>query len=195
MNVNLSAFDSVGPIYGCNAMYRDNVADNIVSCNRKIVDEIIAAGGHTRCNFFTRPQWKRYYKKVPNVQFLPELPFDKSVKQDNSIKWSTGPLALHLAAMQNSDIVVMLGFDLYGIDKQINNVYKGTDNYAASDSKAQPYNAWVYQCAKVFELFPNTQFVQIQYSNFVAPEEWMKYENVMYDQFGSLSILLSDLEI
>jgi len=89
----------------------------------------------------------------------------------------------------------MLGYDLYGFDGKINNVYKGSNNYSAADSKAVNYDIWVEQCSIIFEKYPNIQFVQIQNESWEPPNKWLKYDNVVYDTFGAMSILLTDLSI
>jgi hypothetical protein len=76
--------------------------------------------------------------------------------------WSAGNTALSLACSQaGSGIpieVYILGYDLSSYDKDLNNIYKGTDNYLPATAKGfNPIN-WMTQMEKVFDKYKVIDF-------------------------------------
>ena len=71
--------------------------------------------------------------------------------------------------------IELVGFDLYGVNGKVNNVYKGTENYSGADSHQIDYSYWVYQIAKLFDLFPAVSFTIRNHSDWPMPSEWRKF--------------------
>lgn len=105
---------------------------------------------------------------------LPELPYSSNARSDQPIHWGSGPYAVLLACSLGYKNINLVGFDLYGIDNRINNVYKGTRNYGASKAPAIDPNYWIYQIGKVFECFPDRTFNVYNTSSWTAPKNWLK---------------------
>ncbi len=81
----------------------------------------------------------------------------------------------------------LLGFDLYGIDGKVNNVFKGTQNYLPSDATAEPCFGWIKQLGEVFANFPSTAFRRVGNVADAFPAKWEGYDNiafVSYEQFS-----------
>jgi hypothetical protein len=70
--------------------------------------------------------------------------------------------------------IYLLGFDLYGNDRLVNNLYKNTKNYSAGGSHAIDPSYWIWQAAKVFKLFPTIEYNIVNYNNWLMPPEWKK---------------------
>ncbi len=76
-------------------------------------------------------------------------------------EWSAGSTAVHLACQDNGcKEVYMFGFDLSSFDrtKNINNIYKGTDNYLPEYCKGTSPHAWRQQLYLTFREFSNIKF-------------------------------------
>jgi hypothetical protein len=73
----------------------------------------------------------------------------------------------------------MLGFDLYGIGKNTNNVYKDSNNYAAKNSQSVDPAYWIYQSGKIFNHFSNKKFIIVNNNNWIMPDSW-KCSNVEF---------------
>ena len=72
--------------------------------------------------------------------------------------YSTGNAAMSLACESGSKKVYMLGFDLSAYEEDLNNIYKGTDNYLPSDTKGfNPVN-WIDQLAVIFTQYNDVDF-------------------------------------
>jgi hypothetical protein len=56
----------------------------------------------------------------------------------------------------------------------VNNIYKGTVNYARVGSQAVDPSYWVYQIAAVFMYYPDTTFVIYNRPDWQMPPEWQK---------------------
>lgn len=143
-------------LIGCNAAYRDLTLDYLVCCDTRMVKE---ATGNTSAKIYSRDN-------------LPDLPYQGNDRADMPVHWGSGPYAVLLAATLSNNIT-LLGFDLYGTDNRVNNLYKGTANYSKPDSHAVDYSYWVYQIGQVFKHFPTTSFTVINKEGWMLPEEWI----------------------
>lgn len=167
-------------IFGCNAAYRDNNIDHLVCCDRRMVKEFLVSEKTNITKVYTRPDWKNMFDPS-GVSFLPDLPYQGIERQDQPRHWGSGPYALLLAASMNFEKIFMIGFDLYGHGALVNNVYKGTDNYQGTQTNAVNPSYWIYQVAKVFEYYKDTEFCVIQPNDWKMPKSW-KFSNVSVKQ-------------
>ena len=153
---------------GCNAIYRDFYVDHLICCDRRMVLE--AQQNDYDGTIYTRQDWVEQFSPA---KVVPELPYEGTTKLDNPWHWGSGPYAVLLGAKLSTDSVHMIGFDLYSKTKTVNNLYKGTENYEAEDTKPVDPSYWLYQINKLFENIPKIQFYY--YNN----EEWpTEQENV-----------------
>lgn len=175
--IDLSTLKNQYTLIGCNAIHRDLVVDHLICCDRRMGEE---ATNNEQCRdtiVYVRESWFHYFRKIKknkNVSALPQLPYVGELKQDQPDHWGSGCYAVLVAATIGSEEVTLLGFDLYGSNDRVNNVYKNTKNYAATDSQAVDPSYWIYQIAKVFTSFPNTKFIIKNKSDWKIPAEWKK---------------------
>lgn len=163
-------------IFGCNAVHRDIQVDYLICCDKRMVKEAIATKSFP---IYTRRRW---YKDFLNneVYPLPDLPYEGSLREDDPFHWGSGPYAVLMAALYGQD-VTLVGFDLYGIDKKVNNIYKDTVNYAPRDRSAVDPRYWIYQIGKVFQYFPHINFIVLNNDGWELPIQW-KLNNVLLDK-------------
>jgi hypothetical protein len=131
---------------------------------------------------YVRNDWYYHFKKMmkkSNVRQVPAIPYPRATRPDDPLHWGSGTYALLLAAELPYSDIYILGFDLYGQGKLVNNVYKSTKNYSEEKSHAVDPAYWIYQCAKVFEHYPNKKFFLVNYSNWLIPNSW-KLSNVSF---------------
>lgn len=161
---------------GCNASYRDINLDYLVAVDRRMVEEALT--NDFQKTIYTRDDWMSIFLGYPNVTVLPSLPYTGDLKQDDPWHWGSGPHACNLAASMGFKEIHLWGFDLWGIDEKVNNVYKGTSNYDPTDKNAVDPRFWIYQLAKCFELYPEVTWIQNQLENWKQPESW-NFENLL----------------
>ena len=174
-NINLDLIHCTK--YGCNAIFRDHYVDHLICVDSRMVDEALVSLKKIS-KIYTRTDWINNYEQFPQVKVVPNLPYAGTNREDDPWHWGSGPYAVLLAALDYPSTVEMIGFDLYGIDGKVNNVYKGTQNYSKSDSHAIDHSYWVYQISKVFESFPDKYFVVYNKSDWQIPRQW-DLENVV----------------
>jgi hypothetical protein len=145
--VSLAQAKAVGPIYGCNALYRDFTPDCLVATDKPISEEIQNSGYSATNRFYTR-------RPMPNLGALtiPQKYYGNS----------SGPIACAIAAQDGNCKIFMLGFDI-GPDhgQKFNNVYAGTDFYKKVDSVPTFTGNWVRQIIQVARDFPSTKFIRV----------------------------------
>lgn len=163
---------------GCNAAYRDITLDHLVCVDKGILRDAVAKAN---TNIWTRPE----LAILPSLNPLPEVPVGNQ-RADNTRHWGSGAYAVLLAA-HLSQTIHMIGFDLYGNDTFINNVYKNTEYYNPSTAHAVDPRYWIYQIARVFTTFDNKYFTVYNKSNWQMPREWC-LANVKFDLLDNLSL-------
>lgn len=183
-NTDISKIKSQGTLIGCNAIHRDHKMDHLICCDRRMAEEAINNPNNSETNIYVRDDWWRYYFKIrkhKKTRTLPELPYQGERKQDQPLHWGSGCYAVLVAANLGFKEIKLLGFDLYPTrSNKVNNIYKGTENYSKKDSQGVDYSFWVYQIAKVFQYYPDQQFVIVNDSSWDIPKEW-KRNNVHFE--------------
>lgn len=175
-NVNLKSLS--GAVIGCNAIHRDHVCDSVVAVDRRMVIEILNNPLYQNVPIYTRPNWIDNFKANKNVRTVPELPYKGNARWDDPWHWNSGPFAVLLACIQNPVTVNLLGFDLYGIDQKVNNLYKNTKNYDKENHHAIDNSHWLHQLYKLFEHFSNIKFIQWQKMDWQIPSYWANSKNL-----------------
>jgi hypothetical protein len=136
-----------GKIYGCNALYREHTPDVLVSTDRPIAEHIQKSGYSAQHEFYTR-------RPLPGLgaQTVPKPYFG----------YSSGPIALALAAMQGNTLIYLLGYDMGpSASKTINNLYAGTEFYKPVTAAPTFTGNWLKQLICVITDHNNTQFVRV----------------------------------
>jgi hypothetical protein len=181
-NINLQSVIGKIVTVGCNAVHRDTIVDHLVCADHRMIKEAIADINTRETLIYVRPEWYYTFKKLmkrKNIRTMPEIPYLSHSRYDDPRNWGSGTYAHLVAANLELSTVYMLGFDLYGRNHLVNNIYKDTPNYSQSLSHAIDPSYWIYQSAKIFQQFPNKQFVIINNLSWHMPESW-KLPNVKF---------------
>lgn len=143
----LEHIQTLGKIYGCNALYRDFIPDVLVATDPGISKAIQASGYANQHVFYTR-------KPVEGLgaQRVPEPYYG----------YSSGPIAVALAALDQQERIYLLGFDM-GPNKynQFNNIYQSTEFYKPAGSAPTYTGNWMRQLVKIAKEFRQTQFIRV----------------------------------
>lgn len=112
---NLSEFRKQGPIFGCNALYREFEPDWLVAIDDKIVNEILSS------NF-------------PKEKFIItpfEEQFEPAVFNPYQPRNNAGMIAMDAAIKRGYNDLICIGFDFLIADEALNasNIYDGTSGY------------------------------------------------------------------
>lgn len=178
------------PIIGCNAIHRDHCIDHLITCDRRMLHEAVRSSNTEQTKIYVRPENYHHFRKMvkdKRIQKLPELPYQGDLRQDDPVHWGSGGFAVLLAAQLDFEEICLIGFDLYGVENRINNIYKNTQNYLSADKPAVDPSYWIYQIARVFEAYPDKQFVIYNHSNWPMPDKWIR-PNVERKFLSSLEV-------
>lgn len=187
---SLDSFDTsilmgVGPLYAHDIVSSYTQVDNLVVTDATKIREIMQMGYQS--NYYTTAD---IFKELPSSHYLHELsplPQRGKRQQDMPHNWSPSSLSVLLAAQQNSSIVFLLGYENSGIDLQVVEILGGD----VSNSTNQSYRT--YQLARIFEWFPQTQFIMIQPAATALPPSWAHYTNLSVDTVASLQHFIAAL--
>jgi hypothetical protein len=146
--VDLPHLKNIGKIYGCNALYREFAPDVLVATDRPISQAIQQSGYAKNHDFYTR-------KVLPDsgAQIIPQPYYG----------FSSGPVAVALAALQGHREIYLLGFDLGpNQQQQFNNIYAGTEFYKPQNSTQTYTGNWIRQIVQITKTFSKAQFLRVQ---------------------------------
>ena len=137
----------LGAVYGCNALYRTHTPTVLVATDLPISETIQRSGYSAINRFYTR-------KPITNLGALP-------VPQQY-YGFSSGPIAVSIAAADHNSTVYLLGFDL-GPDAagRFNNVYASTEFYKTAGATPTFTGNWVRQLQTVAHDYRKTRFVRV----------------------------------
>lgn len=169
---------------GCNAIVRDYFVDHLVCVDRRMVDEATKKHSKNYNFIYTREDWLDSRSHIENLISVPELPYRGNQRPDEPFHWGSGPYAVLLGALLDSQ-VKLLGFDLHSKNLKVNNIYKDTENYDPSVKSSVDPRYWIHQIGKVFECFPNHKFTLYTEENWECPNYWNR-PNVSVDNITNL---------
>lgn len=186
---DLRKLNNFGPTYGCNALHRDYIVQNLVCSSISHLNEAIEFGMPIRSYVFTTNKLLTV-SKDPNLKLLPEIPYTITHKNDQPENWNSGSYALLLGATQNK-IVTILGFDFRGYGDRsftkpfgdTNNIYKNTSNYPKANQKQRDMSYDVQQIGHIIEHFKDVKFIFI---NDWVPDTLLTHENSFKDNYENL---------
>ena len=145
--ISLTQLQSLGKVYGCNALYREFTPDVLVATDRPIA-KAIQESGYAKTNLF--------YTRRP----LPDL--GAMTVPHEYYGYSSGPIAAGLAAKDQHHKIYLLGFDLGPTATQrFNNLYAGTEFYKAVDATPTYTGNWIKQLCRVMRDYPHTTFYRV----------------------------------
>ena len=145
--INLDVLSNLGPIYGCNALYRTHTPTVLVATDKPIAEQIELSGYSARNRFYTR-------RPTPNLgaQRVPQQYYG----------FSSGPIAVGLAALDHNPRIYLLGFDMGpNAQGQFNNVYADTEFYKKRGSLPTFTGNWVRQLCTIMRDYPQCQFIRV----------------------------------
>lgn len=147
LEVNLDALRKQGKIYGCNALYRTFAPHVLVATDTPIAHEIQNSGYSKQNTFYTRRPLKESGALV-----VPKPYFG----------YSSGPIAVALAAIDANDPIYLIGFDMGPNETgRFNNVFAGTEHYKAVGADPTFTGNWVKQLKKVMQDYHGRQFYRV----------------------------------
>jgi len=186
--INLTPFLSNHILVGCNAIHRDIQVTHLICCDRRMIEESIASKNTSKTKIYVRNEYIDFYSRNDErIKVLPQLPYQGKNKIDMPIHWGSGPYSLLVSAGLQSNRIKLIGFDLYSKNNFVNNIYKDSKHYNKKDSKPIDHSFWEYQIAKVFEYFPNKEFIIYNSEDWKMPNLW-KRSNVSFEVLATKNL-------
>lgn len=182
---NLEMLRRYGPIFGCNALYRDFRPDVLFAGEQHMIDEITAAD-YCGPRSFRLPGQKRALLDWTG-------PGSKEVIPDDG--WACGPTAtLLMCQRENVDIVFMIAADIFSLTGRHDNIYKGTNCYRPADGDFTATVNFINQLTCIFNMFPDISFYRVTDPKNPHPQGWCEHKNVESITYKKMmDILKNDL--
>lgn len=146
-HISLQLLESVGRVYGCNALYREYIPHVLVATDQPIATEIQNSGYAQAHTFYTRrPVEELGARRVPSAYF----------------GYSSGPIATAIAAQDGHRRIYLLGFDMGPTENnQFNNIYAGTEFYKPAGAQPTFTGNWLKQLVRIMTDYPLVQFTRV----------------------------------
>ena len=170
-----------GTVYACNYAVLDVPCDHGIAVDRGMLFDLLSQH-QPRCTLWSRAKWCSVLAHATPVYPLPDQLYPPVTRWDAERHWGSGTHAVWKAAESDSDIVVLIGFDLWnsGIN---NNLYANRLHY--NNHPVDPA-CWIHQLKETYTRHPNTSFVSIQPDGWNIPESWQDCENFSVDNYSNL---------
>jgi hypothetical protein len=166
-SIDITQLKKFGPIYGCNALYREFEPDYLVAVDTKMILEINQAGYQHKHQVWTNPN--RAYNGMHGFNFF-----------QPSKGWSSGPTALHLASTHDTTDIYILGFDYKGLGERINNIYADTPNYKKKHDRATFHGNWLKQTIITTKNFSQKRYIRVLGESGFIPKEFSNISNLSH---------------
>ena len=164
--VDLNQLKQQGRIYGCNALYREFAPDVLVSTDKAIAHAIQHSGYAEKNLMYTR-------KPLPGLGA-------RAVPQ-NYFGFSSGPIAVGLAAIDRHLAIYLIGFDMGpSLSNRFNNVYADTEFYRKSISLPTYTGNWIRQIITICNDFPKTSFTRVMGETTSSISEFNNINNLRH---------------
>jgi hypothetical protein len=164
LELNLQTLKELGPIYGCNALYREFAPTVLVSTDKPISESIQHSGYASEHRMYTR-------KPIPGLG-AHRVP-------DDYFGFSSGPIAVALAAIDQNRAVYLIGFDMGPVaGDRFNNVYADTEFYKKSSARPTYTGNWVRQLQRVCKDFSDVSFFRVMGKTTAAVAELRGIKNL-----------------
>jgi hypothetical protein len=159
--LDLDSLSRLGPVFGCNALYRDFAPTILVATDDPIAREIERSGYPRKHRFITRNPVSGTGSEKIRLNF----------------NWSSGPIALSYACASGATEIFLLGFDLGGISGKFNNVYSDTEFYKSSSDLETYSGNWVAQIVAIMSEHKLVKFVRAVDHNSARISVFEKFRN------------------
>ena len=144
--------------YGCNALYRDFHPDFLILTGDDVTKEVAESRYvDDRIVYATGDNVLKYPGKL---YLIPQ-----------NLYYDAGSLAAYMACFDGHKKVFLLGYDSYGDESAVNNVYKDTPGYPTSDTTQN--GAWFTKSlASVVRIYDDVEIIRVMPTNtyYLAPE-------------------------
>lgn len=145
--IDVNQLAKLAPIYGCNALYRTHTPDVLVATDQPISTVIQESGYSAKNRFYTR-------KPIPGLgaYSIPKQYYG----------FSSGPIAVAIAAEDNHLKIYLLGFDMGpNSNGRFNNVYASTEFYKNADALPTYTGNWANQLVTIMQQNTERQFIRV----------------------------------
>lgn len=147
LHLDLNQLQEIGPIYGCNALYRTFIPDCLVATDPAIA-KAIQESGYAKAN--------RFHTRRP-IEGSGAKGLPKAYRG-----FSSGPNAVAQACLDGYHVMYLIGFDLGTTDGQFNNVYADTEFYKKITDPPTFSGNWIKQIKQIADEYSNRRFVRVE---------------------------------
>lgn len=177
--IDLNLLKPYGPIFGCNALYRDFVPDALITVDEQMIKIIEEDNVASKCEVI-----KRVVKDNNDKIFESS----RGVTIPDKYHGAAGPSALYIMCdrLLNLKQVYLVGFDITSKTGRVNNMYKNTRGYVSESAPATYTGNWIEKLGRIFLAYPHIIF---KYTGDVV-SRWNAIPNLIYTTYDMMFYVL-----
>lgn len=164
LQVDCKGLLDYGYVYGCNRIYQEFAPTVLVSTDAGMAKEIQKSGYSSRYTHYTRTN---HLIAKSGAHTIPK----------HLHGYSSGPVAIGIAAQTSACYLFLIGFDLKGFNNLINNIYAGTVHYKDKDNEPMYFGNWVEQINTLMKSHTDKRFVHVNPLDNFTDESFRKNPN------------------
>ena len=167
LRFDLEKLKTLGTVYGCNAIYRDFIPDQLLAVDAKMAKEFQANKVYEKTEIWVSDSVPPDFRK--NVNLL-----------TGELKKGTGCgfTAILKALVDGFKEIYLIGFDLHPTDERpyqyFNNIYAGTDNYKGKRDCPPASGRYIPRLLNILKKNDDVQFTRAyDIETGYIPKEWL----------------------
>lgn len=172
LQFDLNQLQQLFTTYGCNALYRDFIPDNLIAVDIPMIYDILKKDIHRNCNFYIQGHSQ----------------FDNHVERNNykvihyayKEAFDSGNSAI-LVACQNQHKKIYI----IGMDYDVYNVYSNTENYNKLAHSSLP-SQWQKRIKYIIDKYKDVEFIRVNANNIVPDIQVDNFTNITVEQFKEI---------
>ena len=173
LQFDLNQLQELFTTYGCNALYRDFMPDNLIAVDIPMIYDILKANIHHSTNFYIQGHSQ----------------FDNHVERNNykiihyayKEAFDSGNSAI-LVACQNQHKKIYI----IGMDYDVYNVYSNTQNYNSVSHDSLP-SQWQKRIKYIIDKYKDVEFIRVNANNIVPNIQVDNFTNISVEQFKEIT--------
>jgi len=176
LGFNLEKLKKYGKTYGCNAIYRDFIPDQLLAVDSKMIKEFSLNKVYEKTEIWVNDNNAANVEHKEGLNFL-----------TGELKKGTGCgfTALLKALQDGSSTIYMIGFDLHPIDERpyqyFNNVYANTEGYKGDRDTPPSNDRYIPKLCRILNDYPEVKFIRAyDIETAYIPDEWISPKNIIH---------------
>jgi hypothetical protein len=172
LQFDLNQLQQLFTTYGCNALYRDHVPDNLVAVDPNMIYEILKNEVYLKAQLYIQG-----HSHFDNHELRSHY---KIIHYGYKEGYDSGNSAILVACQKGHKNIYMVG-----IDYTTNNVYSNTQNYNSQSHNSLP-PVWQTRLTRIMNQYKDVNFIRVNGNDYTPNIDTDNFSNISVEQFKEI---------